>query len=247
MRISVAVVGVGSALCLAVAPLQVGASAAPAAVPGALAPVTTLDLEFNEPAGSSVAVDSSGMGHNGAIGSHVKMNGSFADWDRHPPGAGIYYGADHLVMVPDAADGSLDPGTSDFIVEIRYKSTDKFGNMIQKGQAKTVGGQVKFQQPKGVMSCMFKSPTGRAATSSKTPLNDGQWHVVTCVRTAQMVEMYVDGVFRSRTRNSTGNINNTKPWTIGGKFECDTSNPDTGADSCDYFPGDIDYVKLIKG
>ena len=36
-------------------------------------------------------------------------------------------------------------------------------------------------------------------------------------------------------------------WTIGEKFDCDTSNPETGADSCDSFPGDIDFVKLTKG
>ena len=239
MRIAAALIGAGSALCLALAPMQGAANAD--------GPTTTLDLELNEPAGARVAVDSSGMGHDGVIGSHIKMNGAWADWDRHPPDAGIYYGADHLIMVDDAPDGSLDPGTGNFSVEIRYRSTDKFGNVIQKGQARTVGGQVKFQQPKGVISCMFKSPTGRAAIGSKTPLNDGQWHVVRCDRTPTMVEMYVDGVFRNRVRHTTGNIDNTKPWTIGGKFECDTSDPTVGADSCDYFPGDIDYVKLTKG
>ncbi len=211
------------------------------------APVTTLALEMNEPAGSTVAVDASGMGHDAAIGSHVRMNGSYADWDRHAPDAGIYYGADHLVMVPDAADGSLDPGSGNFSVEIRYRSTDKFGNVIQKGQAKTAGGQVKFQQPKGVISCMFKSPTGQAAIGSKTPLNDGQWHVVRCDRTSSDVTMYVDGVLRNRIRKPTGTINNTKAWTLGGKLDCDTSDPTVGADSCDYFPGDIDYVHLTKG
>ena len=30
-----------------------------------------LDLEFNEPTGASTAVDASGLGHDGAIGSHV--------------------------------------------------------------------------------------------------------------------------------------------------------------------------------
>ena len=239
MKISIALMGAGSALCLALAPMQIAANAD--------GPVTTLDLQLNEAAGATVAVDSSGMGHNGAIGSHVRMNGSWADWDRHPPDAGIYYGASHLIMVDDAPDGTLDPGTGNFSVEIRYRSTDKFGNVIQKGQSRTVGGQVKFQQPKGVISCMFKSPTGRAAIGSKTPLNDGQWHVVRCDRTSTMVEMYVDGVFRNRIRHTTGNIDNTKPWTIGGKFECDTSDPTIGADSCDYFPGDIDYVKFTKG
>ena len=94
---------------------------------------------------------------------------------------------------------------------------------------------------------MFKSPTGQAATKSITPLNDGQWHTVKCTRTPTEVDMYVDGVFRSRVRHSTGVIDNKKPWTIGGKFDCDTSNPNTGADSCDYWAGDMDYVHITKG
>lgn len=211
------------------------------------AATAVLDLELNEPAGSTVAVDASGLGHNGAIGSHITMNGSYADWDRHPPDAGIYYGAAHLIMVDDAADGSLDPGNSTFTVEFRYRTTDKFGNVLQKGQARTAGGQVKFQQPQGYMSCMFKSPTGQAAIRSSRPLNDGQWHVIRCERTASEVSLYVDGVFDKRIVHATGTIDNAKPWTIGGKFDCDTSDPTVGADSCDYFPGDIDWIRITKG
>ena len=233
--------------CLAWAPPGAEAAAENGARAEAAAPLTTLLLNLNEPAGSRVAADSSGFGHDGAIGSHIRMNGSYGTWDRHSPDAGIYYGAEHLIMVDDAPDHSLDPGTGNFSVELRYRSTANFGNVIQKGQATTVGGQVKFQQPKGVISCMFRSPSGRAAIGAKTPLNDGAWHVVRCERTPTQVTMYVDGVFRNRIRKTTGNIDNVKPWTIGGKFDCDTSDPNTGADSCDYFPGDIDYVRLTKG
>lgn len=241
-----ALAGVATLACVGLA-----APSAEAVAPGdtsaRAAVTTTLDLQLNEPAGSTVAADSSGLGHHGAIGSHIRMNGSYGTWDRHSPDAGIYYGAAHLVMVPDASDATLDPGTGNFSVELRYRSTAKFGNVIQKGQSKDRGGQVKFQQPKGVISCMFKSPTGQAAVGAKTPLNDGAWHTVRCDRTPSMVTMYVDGVYRNRIRKPTGDINNTKPWTIGGKFDCDTSDPTVGADSCDYFPGDIDYVRLTKG
>lgn len=216
--------------------------AAALAVPG-----TVLDLQFDEAAGATVAVDGSGMGHDGAIGSHVKMNGSYADWDRHAPGAGVYYGADHLVMVPDAADASLDPGTSSYVVEFRMRTTDKFGNILQKGQAKTAGGQVKFQQPGGYVSCLFKTSSTQAAVKSSIATNDGQWHVIRCERTTSEVRLYIDGVLNKRIRKTTGNVNNSKPWTIGGKFECDTSNPETGADSCDYFPGDLDWIRITKG
>jgi hypothetical protein len=208
------------------------------------APVVSLNLQLNDPAGSTVAKDSSGLGRNGAVGSHVKMNGSYAAFDRHPPDEGISYGLAHLIKVNDAADGSLDPGNGNFTVEIRYRTTVSFGNILQKGQATTTGGQVKLQQPRGVMGCLFKSPTGQAAVTSKTALNDGQWHVVRCVRTPADVSMYVDGVLRNRIVKSTGTINNTKPWTIGGKPNCSTTS---GADSCDYFAGDVDYLKLTKG
>lgn len=249
MRLSRTTIGLGVVLTAALAaPSQATAiGRLPASVD---AGTTVLDLELDEPAGSTVAADASGLGHDGSIGSHVTMNGSYADWDRHSPSAGVYYGAGHLIMVPDSADASLDPGGGNFSVEIRYRSTDSFGNVIQKGQATTRGGQVKFQQPKGIISCMFRSPTGQAAIGSKTPLNDGAWHTVRCDRTPDDVTMYVDGVFRNRIRHVTGTINNAKPWTIGGKFDCDTTDstdPATGADSCDYFPGDIDYVRLTKG
>ena len=243
---ALATVGVVAIACVGLAGPSAQAHA-PGATSVRAAVTTTLDLEFDDPPGSTVAVDSSGLGHDGSVGSHIRMSGSYATWDRHPPDAGIYYGADHLVMVPDAPDGSLDPSAGNFSVELRYRSTAKFGNVIQKGQARTVGGQVKFQQPKGVISCMFKSPSGQAAIGSKTPLNDGAWHVVRCERTPTMVTMYVDGVLRNRIRKATGTIDNTTPWTIGGKFDCDTSDPTVGADSCDYFPGDIDYVRLTKG
>lgn len=241
------VLGTGAALCGLVLAAPTATGQVGHAASARLAPTTTLALEMNEPAGSTTALDSSGMAHHGAIGSHLRMNGSYAAIDRHSPDEGIYYGADHLVMVPDARDGSLDPGAGAFTVEIRYRTTVKYGNVIQKGQATAAGGQVKLQQPKGIIGCMFKSPTGQAAVNSKTPLNDGQWHVVRCERTSTQVTMYVDGVYRNRIRKNTGTIDNKKPWTIGGKFECDTSDPTVGADSCDYFAGDVDYVRLTKG
>jgi len=235
MRVSRALIGAAIVLGLTVA------------TPAYAAAQTTLDLQLNESAGFTVAVDSSGMGHNGAIGSHIRMNGSYANIDRHSPDDDIYYGAAHLIMINDASDASLDPGTGNFVVEFRFRSTVKFGNVMQKGQATTPGGQVKFQQPKGFMSCMFKSPTGQAAIKSSIATNDGQWHTIRCERTPSQVSLYVDNVFNKRIRKTTGNINNIKPWTIGGKFDCDTSNPNTGADSCDYFAGDIDWVKFTKG
>lgn len=217
--------------------------AAPSTSGAAVGPGYVLDLEFNEVAASRVAADSSGLGHHASVGSHVVMNGSYADWDRHPPGEGVPYGFEHLVAVPDAPDGSLDPGAGNFTVEFRFKTRDSFGNVVQKGQSRTVGGQVKFQIPKGKLSCMFKTPQGRAtATSGSTLLNDDQWHDVSCVRTPTSVTLYVDSVKVGRKNGFTGNLDNKSPWTIGGKSSCDNVQV-----TCDYFAGEIDYLRIVKG
>lgn len=210
---------------------------------GSAAGTQVLDLKLNESAGATVARDASGQGHHGTIGSHVKMNGSFADWDRHSPSEGISYGLKHLITIPDAANGSLDPGSGNFSITLRFRTSNSFGNVLQKGQATTPGGQVKFQIPKGKLSCMFKTASGTATASSGTRLlNDNAWHVVRCDRTPTSVTMYVDGVRTSRINHSTGNLNNTKPWSIGGKPQCNGATV-----SCDYFAGEIDYVRMTKG
>lgn len=246
MRARQTLIAVSTAACLALAGMA-SADAARAPSAALAVPGTVLDLQFNEPAGATVANDSSGMNHDGAIGSHLRMNGSYADWDRHSPATNPYFGADHLIMVPDAADASLDPQSSTFVVEFRMRTTDKFGNILQKGQAKSQGGQVKFQQPGGFVSCLFKTSTTQASIKSSIATNDGQWHVIRCERSTSEVRLYIDGVFNKRIRKTTGNINNNKAWTFGGKFECDPNNPNQGADSCDYYPGDIDWVRMSKG
>jgi len=234
MRTTRSIAAVGAATLLSFTTAITGASAASNSV---------LDLELNEPTGSTTAVDSSGLYHDGAIGSHVVMSGQYARFDRHSPGEGIPYGLAHLITIPDAADGSLDPGSGNFSVELKYRTKENFGNVLQKGQARTVGGQVKFQQPRGKMTCMFKTPQGTAtAGSGATPLNDNLWHTVRCDRTPTSVTMYVDGIRTGSSYNTTGTLNNKKPWTIGGKSECDAIQV-----GCDYFAGDIDYVKITKG
>jgi hypothetical protein len=206
---------------------------------------TVLDLRLNEPRGADVAHDASGLGHDGDIGSHLVMNGSYGHWDRHPPSEHVYYGPRHLIVVPDASDHSLDPGSGRFSVEIRFRTRESFGNVIQKGQATSNGGQVKFQIPGGRLTCMFKTASGTATAGTRQlRLNDNQWHTVRCERTATSVTMFVDGDRVSRTNHNTGNLDNNKPWTIGGKLNC---GPSSGADSCDYFSGDIDYVRITKG
>jgi hypothetical protein len=82
-----------------------------------------------------------------------------------------------LVQVPHNA--RLNPGTGDFAVEVRLRTTHSFGNVIQKGQSGSAGGYFKLQQPNGKISCLFRGSAGSStASSGTTRVNDGQWHTV---------------------------------------------------------------------
>jgi hypothetical protein len=208
---------------------------------GASASTGVLDLELNEPSGATTAVDSSGAHHDGNIGSLVRMGGGYATFPLLARDASL--GSAPLIEVPDAPDGSLDPGSGKFTIELRYRTTHAFGNILQKGQATSLGGQVKLQQPKGKLTCMFKTAQGTAtAGSGAVPLNDGAWHTVQCVRTPTSVTMFVDGHQTGKSNHTTGTLDNSMPWTIGGKSKCDGTKV-----TCDYFAGDMDYVRLTQG
>lgn len=239
MRLQHSIIGI-AALSLALAPgvafatggSAIGLGARPAAV-----------WEMDEAPGSSVMLDNSGNGMNGTVGTGVRTGilndtGLGYRWvftqPSKPPAQ-----PERLVRIPDAPN--LDPGSDVYSVSFRFRTTQNFGNYLQKGQATTAGGQFKVQAPKGRVSCLFKGNQGRSATSSKTPLNDGSWHVVTCRRDSSGVTMYVDGAFRNRNSTPTGHIDNTFPMTIGGKPKCDQITV-----TCDYFTGEIDWVRVDR-
>ena len=200
--------------------------------------------QMNEPAGATTMVDSSANRLDGTVGSHVQTGVALT-------GGGTGYrfpyirpntppaDPEHLVTVPNSI--ALNPGTGDYAVEIRMRTTHSFGNVIQKGQAGSKGGYWKFQQPSGKISCLFRGSAGSSTASagSTVRVNDGNWHTVRCERTASMVTMTIDGVVTGRNRNATGTIANTRPVTIAGKGNCDQVEI-----TCDYFSGDIDYVRI---
>jgi hypothetical protein len=201
--------------------------------------------QMNEPSSSRRMGDSSGNGISGTIGSHVLVGTALS-------GGGTGYrfpylqpnrppaDPQHLVVVQHNA--RLNPGTGAFAVEVRLRTTHSFGNVIQKGQAGSAGGYFKFEQPNGKISCLFRGSVGSStATSGTRRVNDGRWHTVRCERTSSSVVMTVDGVVTGRNRNPTGTIANTKPLTIAGKLSCDQVEV-----GCDYFAGEIDYVRIER-
>jgi Laminin G domain len=199
--------------------------------------------QMNEAAGSSTMVDSSGNRFNGIIGDDVlagtALSGGGTGYrfpyvpPNQPPA-----NPERLAQVPHRA--ALNPGSGNFAVEFRMRTTHSFGNVVQKGQSGSPGGYFKFQQPNGKITCLFRGSGGSStASSGSVRVNDGRWHVVRCERTSSSVTMFIDGVVTGRNRNPTGTIANTRPITIAGKLSCDQAEV-----TCDYFTGDIDYLRI---
>ncbi len=200
--------------------------------------------EMNESAGASVMQDSSGNYIDGRIvqpNDDITIGGGVYTWDRKGPNQ-LPVEPERIITVPD--DDRLDvtdPAVT-YTLEFRYKTTENFGNIIQKGQSTAAGGQIKVQQPQGRPSCLFKGALNRVTARTPTPINDGQFHTVRCVREQNRVRIYVDGVLKQTKNGATGVINNKVAYTIGGKSNCDQV-----ATTCDYFTGTIDYVTVSKG
>ena len=146
---------------------------------------------------------------------------------------------EHIVVVPH--DPRLEPADRDYTIDARYRTTNPFGNFVRKGQAGSRGGYFKIQLPQGEPSCLFRGPSGvtNAVRARGNRIDDGLWHTIRCERTRDAVVLYVDGVFVGRNRGLTGPIANSQPIYIGGKGNCDQIKI-----TCDYFGGDIDYIRI---
>ena len=199
---------------------------------------------MNESPGARTMVDSSGNGLRGSIGREVetgvRVKGATGyrferlDPDTPPTHPG------HVITVADT--DKLDPGDRDFAVTVRLRTTHKFGNIIQKGQATVSGGNFKMQIPNGIVQCMYRGSKGTILLSSSRRLNDGGWHTVSCERTRSAQRLIVDGSTVAKRSGWTGRIANSWPVSIGGKTACDQVEV-----GCDYYAGDLDWVEIDAG
>jgi PKD repeat protein len=207
------------------------------------------DWELNEGAGATVAVDSSVNGLDGAIdptaadhGLHIGVTegpDTFYHWDNRCPTC-MPVEEQRVVQIPENDMLDIPDPTVTYQLEFRFRTNKPFGNYMQKGHSSTIGGQIKVQAPGGIVQCLFKGADGtRVGTGSDVALDDNLWHTVQCIRTETQVKEFVDGVRVAVKNGSTGAIDNNKAFTIGGKNNCDQV-----AITCDYFVGDIDYVKV---
>jgi hypothetical protein len=225
--------GFVAVLALAIASLAAPVDAA------SVTPVASWSM--NESRGARTMVDGTGHGLHGSIGREVgtgtTAGGSTGyrfdrlEPDRPPARPG------HIVTVPDHR--ALDPGDRTYVVSVRLRTVFHFGNIVQKGQATSAGGNFKLQIPSGRVECLFRGSRGSRATFAKTRINDGRWHTVECERGPEGITLRIDGRIESRAYGWVGTIDNSYPLSIGGKIDCDQRSV-----GCDYYAGDIDRIDI---
>jgi hypothetical protein len=227
MRATLSILAAAGMSCLLLAPKPAAAAAAVAS------------WQMNEGAGAKVMVDSSGHGHNGSIGSKV-VTGTLTPGS-HGYTFGMVSGSTQSRVVTVPHSSALNPGTSAFAITVRLHTRVGNQNIVQKGQANTVGGYYKVDMTQGRLHCEFRDRNRRIkATGSRRPVNDARWHTLRCARGPAGVTLTVDGSTATNA-GSWGVVSNGAPVSIGGKLFC--SAPGTG---CDNFAGVIDYVRIER-
>lgn len=204
---------------------------------------TVADYQLSEAKGATTLVDSGPRQLNGSIGNKVVLQQRSGSTTYHTfpyvsSSAPADPGRTHLV--PN--NSALNPGTDNFAVELRFRTTVSDGNVVQMGQS---GGgsmwKVEFHQG-GLANCVFKGTAASVGMSSDNKITDGKWHVLRCERNTTSTSMYVDGVLQTNPQVRTGDIRTSWELSIGGKSRCTSDGVE-----CDYYRGDLDYLRLERG
>jgi hypothetical protein len=146
--------------------------------------------EMNEVAGSQTTVDSSGNRFNGIIGDDVlagtALSGGGTGYrfpyvpPNQPPA-----NPQRLAQVPHRA--ALNPGSGDFAVQFRMRTTHNFGKVVQKGQSGSPGGYFKFSSPTGRSPACSGAPAAaapRPPARSGSTTGGGTWSAASAPRPA---------------------------------------------------------------
>lgn len=229
-----------------VAPLPVAVAliwAALATPSGAASSTTLADWHMDEAPGARTLVDQGPWGFDGRIGSSIVAGVAVQGATAHRFST---VAPDTSPLDPErldlvAHDDRLNPGSDDYAMTVRLRTTSPQGNVVQKGQSSSAGGYMKIDMDDGRVACLFMGSVGTLHVRSPASIADGTWHEVRCVRTADQVLLSIDAVVVDRRRGATGTVANTWPVTIAGKSRCNQTSV-----GCDYFSGDIDRVLLER-
>ncbi len=207
------------------------------------------DWEMNEGSKPTPMIDSSGNKLNGSIGSRVTIHTTTGD-------GGFGYSFPGVGLRPHPADDGArqrEAGPGDAAVRRDDPVQDRClgAEHRAEGTVRAVGRLLEAGAARGMAALPLPGRAGHTKaigfvdgpTSLKA--NDNAWHVVRCERTSTGVRITMDpGQSDSATkfiRGTIGNIDNKRPFSIGGKVDCGTA--DVG---CDYFRGQIDWIRVER-
>ena len=221
------------------------ASAVPAALPAAGPPPPTGQLvgswQFNGAPGATTEPDASGTGNVLT----VDPRHAGVSTGRYEPAdaSGYVHVDDGILQAPSNA--TLEPGSRDIRIDIRVRVTDgwKGANFIQKGTtADSASGFWKIEMTQYQVRCRFIGSQGSARLQSHDVVGDGEWHTITCTKTASAADLWIDGVPEAHADVVVGaNLNTTDAVSVGGKTVPGQVDPD------DLLSGDIDYATYRLG
>ena len=138
--------------------------------------VLTADYEMNEPVAASVMTDSSGNGLHGAIVQSAQIATGWVShdgatgyhWLRRPPN-GPPASPERVIQVPDHIN--LEPGsaTGTFTIEMRYRTSNKFGNIARRGRPRAAAASGRSRTHRVARRASSRALPARSPAECRQP------------------------------------------------------------------------------
>jgi hypothetical protein len=200
---------------------------------------TTTVLHYTGLLSGMTVPDESGSGNDGTAHDITSSGDAYS-----------FNGTTSYIEIP--ASSAVNPGSSAFSysVTINLPTTLTFSydlSLVRRGSAKFAGPYYKMEMVYNPstenmrLECALRDAAGAHAivSTSGNTLNDGQWHTLTCSKTARAISLTVDG--RVHTNSATlGNLSNAQPLIFG----AEQVGPTT---FWELFPGLMDEIVLTMG
>jgi Concanavalin A-like lectin/glucanases superfamily len=183
-----------------------------AALPASAATKTV--LHYTGALSGTTVPDESGSHSNGTAHDITASGGAYS-----------FNGISSYIQTP--ASSAINPGWSPFSysVTIYLPTTTTFSrdySLVRRGSSKISGAYYKmemvYDKSTGHMhlTCALRDAAGAHATVSTNvdTLKDGQWHTLTCSKTARTISLTKDGDEHTK-RAKLGNLSSTEPLNFG--------------------------------